>query len=195
MPIIEIDEQTYRYLQSKAIAFVEQPGDTIKRLLGIGQTDHTAGEEGISYLKGPESKKTIDEWNEQISNYSLLAEPSSNSYKVAKMKPYSVRKPKKKRKTSLPELIDAGILHENQKLIFQNYRGVKFPKYQVVVSDGLLKWNDNLYSMSDLARTILKDLNEGYTNEAVRGPIFWITTSGETIAELWDDYLDHLEEA
>lgn len=179
MPIIEIDEQTFLYLQSKAIAFVEQPGDTIKRLLQINQEAQIISKEPIPYQQLVKKGKDQNELNDSRSYYSKGQSRYSSSLKAAK----------KKRKTNLPELVEAGILHENQALTFQNYRGVKFPKYKVIISDGLLKWNDTLYSMSDLARTILKDLDENHSNDAVRGPIFWITQQGETIAELWDQYL------
>jgi len=42
MPRIEIDEAAFRHLQSKAIAFVETPNDTLKRLLGITNSNNTS---------------------------------------------------------------------------------------------------------------------------------------------------------
>ena len=35
MPRIDIDDAVFKYLQSKAVAFVETPNDTLRRLLGV----------------------------------------------------------------------------------------------------------------------------------------------------------------
>src|SRR5688572_13098614 len=35
MPRIDIDDQVFKHLQANAVAFVETPNDTIRRLLGI----------------------------------------------------------------------------------------------------------------------------------------------------------------
>ncbi|WP_275826794.1 hypothetical protein [Paraflavitalea sp. CAU 1676] len=89
----------------------------------------------------------------------------------------------------MPELLRAGLLKENERVIFQNYRGVKFPQYEVTIVDGMLKWNNNRYSMSDLASKLLKDLDPAQDNEFVRGPILWVNVAGKTMADLWDVYL------
>ena len=35
MRIVEIDDEVFAYLQGKAVAFLEQPNDTLRRVLGI----------------------------------------------------------------------------------------------------------------------------------------------------------------
>jgi hypothetical protein len=42
-PRIDIDDAVFTHLQSKAIAFVETPNDTLRRLLGIESTPKPAG--------------------------------------------------------------------------------------------------------------------------------------------------------
>lgn len=39
MKIIEIDEEVYSYLQQNAIAYVETPNDTLRRLFGFGKEE------------------------------------------------------------------------------------------------------------------------------------------------------------
>lgn len=293
MRSINIDDETYRFLQSKAIPYEEQPVDTIKRLLGIGinivdnqpsnqnsnNSNTTGADQGSKPVAGAvavdkrqelrefyskildrnnsnvqeidnsialkahnsngsleshsntgsllENRSNLMEYSNsrvsQDSNSNERFDPNSNqelentlyskqdlsyaSHKSAVLPPtipskaadnskisnlgsgQGGPKSKKKPKTSLPELIRAGILKENERLIFQNYRGVKFPQYEVTISDGLLKWNGSRYSMSDLASKLLKDLDPSQDNEFVRGPILWINAAGKTIADLWEKYL------
>ena len=40
MKTIKIDDEVYAFIQKKAIAFVEQPNDTLKRLLKISKKNH-----------------------------------------------------------------------------------------------------------------------------------------------------------
>jgi len=152
MHTIEIDELTYRFLQAKALAFVETPGDTIKRLLGIEDP-------------------------------SVNLQASANN--LANLSNTEIKR--KKRKTNLPELIRAGLLKNGQRLIFQDYKGNRYPEYEVILRGADLIWKGNSYSMSDLAKRLLQE--KGYTNEFVRGPIFWVTEAGRTIAEIWDKHL------
>lgn len=164
MITIEIDEQTYSFLQANAIPYVEtKPGDTLKRLLGI--------------TNGFTPNKTV-----KLDFTNLASSPPIGNTNLSKIKGRT-----KKRKTNLPELLRAGMLQEGQKLIFQDYGGHQYPEYDVVLSGSSLVWGKQSYSMSDLAQTLLK--KHGYNNDFVRGPIFWVTKEGKTIAELWDKYL------
>ncbi len=53
MPRIEIDDDVYGYLQTRAIAFVEKPNDTLRRLLGISaSTDRVTESASISLVEG-----------------------------------------------------------------------------------------------------------------------------------------------
>ena len=68
-----------------------------------------------------------------------------------------------------------------------DYQGKKIPSYETTVANNLLVWEDQYYSMSDLARMLLKKV--GYTSDSVRGPAHWCNASGTTIKELWAQYL------
>jgi hypothetical protein len=140
---IEIDEEVFAYLQNKAIAFVETPNHTLRRLLNI-------------------------------------------SGKKSRTRSLNIHKTKKMRKTNLLELIQAGLLMENQRLFFRDYQGNEYKEYDVIVSDNSLIWNDTAYSMSELAKILLK--NHGYESDSVRGPLFWYTQNGVSIKDLWEKY-------
>jgi len=151
MQNIQIDDQTYAYVVSKAIPYVEKgPGDTIKRLLGLTGDEIKTPAPDISPLKQ----------NSQVTN-----------------------KRPKGRKTNLLELVNLGYLKDGQTLTFRDYRGNLFPSYKVQISQGDLLWNNKRFSMSDLARQILQ--KQGHSTDSVRGPIFWVTDGGKTIADLW----------
>jgi hypothetical protein len=156
MTKIEIDQVTYDFLQSKAIAFVETPGDTLKRLLGLAKSVMLKSTEEVFSVKA----NSIN----------------TNKFMV-----------KKKSKTNLLELINSGLLSNNQVLVFQDYRGTSHPKYKVILTNNSLIWENKRYSMSDLAQILLKQL--GYESNSVRGPLFWTNGKGKTVAELWETYL------
>ena len=53
MPRIDIDDDVYGYLQTRAVAFVEKPNDTLRRLLGISaSTDRASEPTSISMVDG-----------------------------------------------------------------------------------------------------------------------------------------------
>lgn len=140
---IEIDEEVFAYLQNEAIAFVEKPNDTLRRLFGISKSrNHT---------KRPVKSST-----------------------------------KKMRKTNLAELINAGLLIDGQRLFFHDYQGHQYSEYNVTLSKNSLIWNSSAYSMSDLAKILLK--KHGYESDSVRGPLFWYTENGVSIKDLWKRY-------
>jgi hypothetical protein len=161
MKTIEIDDQTYSYLQANAIAFVETPGDVIKRLLVI---------------------PVNADLSNNVKTNELVKQDNSDTSKNTNTK-------RKKPKTNLPELIRAGLLKNGQRLFFQDYRGNRYHQYQVTLSSSSLIWKNNSYSMSDLAQELLN--KHGYDNDFVRGPLFWITEEGKTVKELWDKYLNN----
>lgn len=161
MRIIEIDQETYDFLQSKAIPYVDKtPADTIKRLIGIPDTP-LESRNGDSLIQ-----------NNHSSNKTYLPQSGNKT---------------KERKVSLVELVKAGLLQNGQKLFFQDYRGNHYPEYHVVLSNGALVWENQPYSMSNLAKILLKQNN--YSSESVRGPLFWSTHEGKTVFNLWDEYL------
>lgn len=173
MKTIEIDDQTYAYLQKNAIAFIELPGDTFKRLLGLSSNKLSPMSERV------EGSSSHFPANNLIMNGEL--NPQLDQSNISHLKG-RVKKPK----TNLPELIRAGFLQNGQKLTFQDYRGNQYPEYHVVLSNASLVWENRSYSMSDLAQTLLK--KHGYANDFVRGPLFWITEESKSIFDLWKEY-------
>ena len=99
-----------------------------------------------------------------------------------------IKKDRKKPKTNLLELINAGKLHENQILFLYDYRGNKIEGISAKISNGSLIYEDLSYSMSELAKILLKQ--NGYESDSVRGPAFWFTEQGESIKDIWGRYLD-----
>ena len=143
MKTIKIDNEVYAFIQKKAMAFVETPNLTLRRLLGI-------------------NKKKL---------------PKSNLSGIQN---------RKKPKTNLIDLINADFIEENQELYLRDYRGSKISGYSVKISHGNLIYNGNRYSMSGLAKILLKQ--NGYRSDSVRGPLLWYTKKGKSIKELWDKY-------
>ena len=85
------------------------------------------------------------------------------------------------------ELVNAGLLNNGQRLILIDYQKNKYPKYEVNISGNKLIWKNEAYSLSELAKILLK--KEDYTSESVRGPQHWETENRISIKELWDTYL------
>ncbi len=170
---IEIDDDVLQYLESKAIAFVDTtPNLTLRRLLGL---DGTAAP-SVQQPKPPRANGGLDAEK-------MLAELAS-----APVVPIRGNRGRsKQQKADLPTLIRAGIVRQGEKLSLVDYQGKKIPGYETTVANSLLIWEDQHYSMSDLARMLLKKV--GYTSESVRGPAHWCNAGGTTIKELWAHYL------
>jgi hypothetical protein len=94
---------------------------------------------------------------------------------------------KKSPKTNISYLMNAGLLVDGQNLFLSDYQGNRIKNISAKVNNGLLHYNGKGYSMSDLARILLK--NNGFQSDSVRGPLFWYTESGKSVKELWDIYL------
>ena len=95
-------------------------------------------------------------------------------------------KPAKRPITNLKDLVSAGVLSENQRLIFR-HSGKKLPQYTATIVGKKLIWNGNRYSMSDLAGIAIETI--GLDGQSVRGPLFWFTEDGKSIKELWGQYI------
>ena len=150
---IEIDDEVFGYLQSKAIPFVETPNLTLRRLFSLNG-------------KRVKSEKTSSEI-------------------IQDKKIWRVRR--KQPKTDLFKLVQVGLLQEGQMLYLLDYQGKKIAGYDSIISGKNLLWNNELYSMSELAKECLK--KEGFRSESVRGPAHWSNFDGISIKELWDQYL------
>lgn len=145
MRTIEIDDEVFAYLQSRAIAYVENPNLTLRRLLGI------------------ERQSSQDVKHSQ----SIVG--------------------RKKPKANLTELVKAGLIKEGQRLSLRDYQGRDVKGCEAVVSHGALLWNGKRYSMSDLAKELLKQ--QGYQSDSVRGPMFWFNGDGVSIKAIWEKHL------
>ena len=154
MQTIEIDDELFGYLQSKAIPFVETPNLTLRRLL-LGDS-----------TKSQKTKQSIPQ-------------PSTFSK--------TVRKGKKQRKTDLPKLIQSGLLNEGQVLYLYDYQGNRIEGYESKISGKNLIWNNKRFSMSELAKELLKEV--GFSSESVRGPAHWYNSDGISVKDLWKQYL------
>ena len=150
---IEIDDEVFGYLQSRAIPFVETPNLTLRRLFSLNG-------------KSVKSEKT----SSQIIQNQRLG-----------------RGRKKKPKTDLFKLVQVGLLQEGQTLYLLDYQGKKIVGYDSIISGKSLLWNNELYSMSELAKECLQ--KEGFSSESVRGPAHWSNSDGISVKELWDQYL------
>jgi len=148
MKTIEIDEEVYAYLQSRAVAYVETPNLTLRRLFGLDKGGKK--EAGTPRFTG-----------------------------------------RKKPKTDLSKLVRAGLIQEGQLLSLRDYQGRVINGCEAAVSRGALLWNGKRYSMSNLAKILLKQ--QGYESESVRGPSFWYTEDGTSIKNLWDQYLKTIQ--
>lgn len=144
---IEIDDEVFAYLQGKALAFVETPNKTLRRLFELDK--------------------------------------ASPKPAVAKLTATKIKK--KQPKANLPVLISSGLIQEGQSVFLVDYQDNQLPKYRAVINGSSLKWQGNSYSMSDLARELLK--KEGYNSNSVRGPAHWVTEDGVTIKRLWQQHL------
>ena len=154
MKTIEIDDELFGYLQSKAIPFVETPNLTLRRLL-------------LGDKPSPESRQ--------------------RGVPVTAQTAKKVRQSKKQPKTDLPKLIQSGLLNEGQILYLYDYQTNKIDGYEATISGKSLLWNDDSYSMSELAKELLKEV--GFRSESVRGPAHWYNSDGISVKELWKQYL------
>jgi len=90
-------------------------------------------------------------------------------------------------KVDLEALIEAGSVRNGERLLFRDYQQNKVNGVEAVIRGKQLEYEGKTYSMSALARKVMR--NQGYSNQSYRGPVFWYTTGGESIHELWQRYL------
>lgn len=91
-------------------------------------------------------------------------------------------------KADLKELVRAGLLHDGEELFLINYQGARVEQFKATIAGGLLQFKGHPYSMSDLARDLLKKV--GFHSESVRGPAHWVNAKGTSVKELWQRLLD-----
>lgn len=162
MRTIEVDEAVYRYIQSQAIPFEEpHPNDTLARIFGLRAPS-----------KGSESKSEEKDLDEFIEN--LLKSAPQHRTKAPK--------------ANLSELSRRGLVSDGEVLTLIDYSGNRIAGTTARVSGDQLVYEGRSYSMSELARILLK--KHGYRSEAMRGPAHWETSKGKTIKDLWGQVLN-----
>jgi len=83
--------------------------------------------------------------------------------------------------------VKAGSLRDGQKLYLHDYHGARVNAVVAVVRGNKLEMNGELRSMSNLAREHLNA--QGYRGDSFRGPSFWRTGTGQSVTDLWEEYL------
>lgn len=164
MESIEIDNDVFAYLQKNARPFIDTPNSTLRRLLRIDSAA-TAG-------RPKKSSPAADAELEKLPAESLAAARSRS----------------KAPKADLDVLVQTGLLRNGQKLYLIDYQGNKVQKLSAVIAGGDLIYNDQRYSMSNLAQELLAKV--GFKSNSVRGPAHWVTDDGKSIKDFWQQYLD-----
>ena len=93
---------------------------------------------------------------------------------------------KKARKVRLEELVSKGLLSDGKFLYFYHTRLFTNERAQVITSSNQLKYegDGHLYSVSKLAKVLLKKHGFKHDELDVRGPIYWKTEDGKLLHEL-----------
>ena len=162
METIEIDTDVFTYLQKHARPFVDTPNSTLRRLLGIDVS--------TSQIK-KKSPPLLDADLEE-----LLAKNLTGTAKRTKAP-----------KADLQLLVRKGFIQNGQKLHLIDYHGNRIQNASASIMGSDLIYNDRRYSMSNLAQELL--IQMGFKSESVRGPAHWVTDEGNSIKDLWQQYL------
>jgi hypothetical protein len=91
-------------------------------------------------------------------------------------------------KADIKEMIRAGLLRDGEELFLVDYHGARLQQSKATIAGGGLLFKGQYYSMSDLARDLLKKV--GYQSDSVRGPAHWANAKGVTVRDLWQQLLD-----
>jgi hypothetical protein len=96
----------------------------------------------------------------------------------------------KTKKTKLSQLIETGKLQEGQILEFK-HDGLKFDhQYSACVSGNELIYENKRFSMSGLVKHIFEKEGMSIPSKSYRGPLYWFTSDGTSIKDLWGMHLD-----
>ena len=164
MESIKIDNDVFTYLQKHARPFIDTPNSTLRRLLDIDASVNAASPKKTPPAADAELKELLAE---------SLAAASSRS---------------KAPKADLEVLVRQGFMQNGQKLYLVDYQRNRVQKLFAVISGGDVIYNNQRYSMSNLAQELLSSV--GFKSNSVRGPVHWVTDDGKSIKELWQQHLD-----
>lgn len=162
MHTIEVDDDVFSVLQKHARPFVDTPNSTLRRLLEIDPLEKP------SVVMKTETEEQTDE----LSLEELFRHIPPRG---------------KAPKTDLKLLVRSGLLCDGENLFLVDYQKNVIQQFNAVISGDELMFRGKPYSMSELARILLKQI--GYTSDSVRGPAHWANSNGVTVKDLWEQYL------
>jgi Arc/MetJ family transcription regulator len=94
-------------------------------------------------------------------------------------------------KADLQRLVQAGLLREREELFLIDYQGNRIKQGKAIVAGGGLQFKSQHYSMSLLAKDLLKEV--GFQSDFVRGPAHWVNSHGVSVKALWQELMDREE--
>ena len=159
MKTIEVDDAVFAHIQRHALAFVDTPNSTCRRLF---------------QLDSPDSKPLT-----------ALADPVRSTGREKDFDRAGKRS--KAPKADVVLLIEKGLLREGQTLYLIDYQSNRVQKFAAIISGSDLIYNNKRFSMSGLAQELLAEV--GFTSNFVRGPAHWATEEGKSIKDLWQQFL------
>ncbi|MFQ5508468.1 MAG: hypothetical protein ACE5FN_03930 [Leptospirillia bacterium] len=204
MPTIEIDDELYAFIESRAGGFDATPNSVLRGLLGLDEPGadtpnsfrdspqegkQSARKRGRGGRGGPEFRgpggpggpfgnRGGGPWGGRG-----RGGPGGWDSPGARM-----RQPRAR----LDELVKAGILKEGQKLILMDFQGNRVEGAEAVVREGQVHFDGRDCTMSSLAGELLRGC--GYKSRAFRGPRHWHTEDGRSIEQLWRQFMSEKSE-
>lgn len=156
---IQIDDEVFAILQKHAEPFVDSPNSTLRKLLKLDAPKPAP----------PVPPTTVEALLQSLDNAT------------------TVRRTKAP-KADLRSLVQAGLLQNGDALHLVNYQGNRVGGYSAHISNGQLQYDNQNYTMSNLAQELLKKV--GFSSDSVRGPAHWVTSDGVSIKDLWQRFTE-----
>ena len=151
--------------------------DALRKVLaGVDKSDEPPAAAAIGTRREKKVELSPDDLLAELSQMS----PAELKATLPKLKvERRVREPK----VDIRALMKKGCLAEGQKLFPVDYQGQRLGKHAATLREGKLEFQGQLFSPSGLAERLLKEA--GFISDSVRGPMHWVTESGDTLASLW----------
>lgn len=143
----------------------------------------SASERGVAAPATPRDARRKEKT--ELSPDDLLAELAQMSPSELKTRhpEYKVERRVREPKVDIRVLMEKGYVTEGQRLYPVDYQGQRLGKHAATLREGKLEFQGQLFSPSGLAEMLLKEA--GFRSDSVRGPMRWVTESGDTLAALW----------